>query len=46
MDRSPRRQVLPLLLVVASVCAHAPSVQAGAWSQKKGHYYAKFSGIF
>ena len=37
---------LPLLSIVASLCAHVPAVQAGAWSQQKGHYYAKFSGIF
>lgn len=45
MDRSPRCSQM-LLLIVATVCAFAPSAQAGAWSQQKGHYYAKFSGIF
>ena len=40
------RHAVPLLLIVASLCAHVPAVQAGAWSQQKGHYYAKFSGIF
>ena len=47
MDRSSLgRHAVPLLLIVASLCAHVPAVQAGAWSQQKGHYYAKFSGIF
>ncbi len=45
--KSPHRSTLVLLtaLTLGTAIAAAP-VHAGAWSQKKGHYYSKFSIIF
>ena len=37
---------LALSILFSAVCLWAGQVHAGVWSQAKGGYYAKFSGIF
>jgi hypothetical protein len=40
------RWLLSLAIFLGLAVGDQSAVRAGAWSQAKGHYYAKFSGIF